>query len=335
MTPERVPIIDPVYFSGGVADPEGHAAYVAAAGGVAAVRLRDGHALWRSERVQHPLVCDGRRLVAASTSMSASSVVEVAVLDASSNGEVMVVSEPMPLPSWVTASAESLGTLRFAARVMGRSLHLEWEAHARYAGGASPPAQIERTAMRRGSGVCEVDLESGSVSPAPVNGQERAETDVRRPPLAPDDTAEPWCVDDMPVRLLWDAEGEEQVLLLERGETQPGGSADVLELARGQGLVAQVTPDGCDVLVHREPPAGADRWLVLSVPSGRRSATVTHDHGASRPAILGSRVYYHADDHSGAVWRRVLRARALASDALLWELALDERPISAPPRLRP
>jgi hypothetical protein len=81
------------------------------------------------------------------------------------------------------------------------------------------------------------------------------------------------------------------MLLRERREAQPGHDADVVELARGQGLVAQVTPDGCHVLVHRGPPAGADRWLVFSAPSGRRRASVTHDPGAGRPAILGGRVF--------------------------------------------
>ena len=101
-----------------------------------------------------------------------------------------------------------------------------------------------------------------------------------------------------------------------------------MELARGDGLVAQVTTDGCHVLVHEEPPpAGRDSWRVFAATTGRQVAVLTHDAGAHDPAIVGERALY-------VVERRALRARALESDTLMWELGLAAGRRSAAPRLR-
>jgi hypothetical protein len=128
---------------------------------------------------------------------------------------------------------------------------------------------------------------------------------------------------------VWDEDGAEQVLALEARDAAP------VELARGQGLVAQVATDGSHVLVHMEPrPAEHDPWWVFSARTGRRVATLTHDAGAREPAIVGEHAFYLVEPRDDPAGGRTLRARELASDSLTWELRLAARRRSAAPRLR-
>jgi hypothetical protein len=102
-----------------------------------------------------------------------------------------------------------------------------------------------------------------------------------------------------------------------------------VDVAHGEGLVAEATPDGRHLFVHAEPGPGT--WSCVSVETGGRVAELTYEPGAHSPAIVGARAYYLVD-RPGA---RLLKAREMASDALAWELALGERRPVRPPRLRP
>ena len=336
MTPEQLPVTQPVFFAAGVADPDQRAAYVADGDGTVAVRLSDGRELWRTDRAQWPLISDGERLAAASLKGGARNGFEVVVLDAQRAGEPVLVSDPILLPEWVTVSADPRDGLWLRAERRRNLLRLEWEAHARYGGGAAPPAYIRRAATRDASGAAHVDLESGAVEPLSVEEEEgSARGAVRRPPLANDDLADAWLAGTIVARLIWDVDDDDQVLSLETSDASSDESGVVVELARGQGLVAQVTPDGCHVLVHQEPAgASSDEWRVFSATSGRAVATLTYDAGASSPAILGDRVFYLVERRGESVLTRALRARELASGAVVWELVLRERGTSAAPRLR-
>lgn len=293
-------VLEPVHFPAGVADPAGEAGYVADASGIVAVALADGRPLWRSDAASTPVLADGERLVAVRAAP-----LEVVVLR---DDEAVLVSEPVPLPSWATEPS------KVRARVTGATLQLEWEARSRYAGGAPPPAHVLRAATRDEAGAAEVDLESGTVTPVPADPPPH-----RRPPLDADDLEAPWLAGDSVVRLEWDVKDGEQTLVLEPGSKM---------LARGEGLVAQPAVDGSHVFVHAEPAPGA--WSIFAVPSGRRVATVTHDPGARSPAILGDRVFYLVQS-PGA---RALRARELETDTLVWELPLTAPPTSGASRLR-
>jgi hypothetical protein len=288
---------EPVHFPAGVADPAGEAGYVADAAGIVAVALADGRPLWRSDAAKTPVLADGERLVAVRAAP-----LEVVVLRA---GETLLVSEPVPLPSWATQPS------KLHARATGTRLRLEWEAHSRYSGGAPPPAHVLRAATRDEAGAAEVDLESGAVTPASADPPP-----YRRPPLDADDLEEPWLAGDTVVRLEWDVSDGEQTLVLEPGSTT---------LARGEGLVAEPAVDGSHLFVR-----AGDAWSIFAVPSGRRVAAVTHDPGARSPAILGDRVFYLVQS-PGA---RALRARELETDTLVWELPLTAPPTSGAPRLR-
>jgi hypothetical protein len=337
MTPEQLPVTQPVYFAAGVADPDQRAAYVADGDGTVAVRLSDGRELWRTDRAQWPLISDGERLAAASLQAGPPSSFAVVVLDAQRAGEPMLVSDPILLPEWVTVAVERRAGLWLRAERQKGLLRLEWEARARYGGGAAPPAHISRAATRDAAGVAQVDLESGAGEPLSIEEEEEASARgaVRRPPLASDDLAEAWRAGTTVARLIWDIDDSGQVLSLETGDASSDESGVVVELARGQGLVAQVTPDGCHLLVHQEPAGVASHeWRVFSATTGRAVATLTYDAGASSPAILGDRVFYLVERRGDSVLTRALRARELASGAVVWELVLRERGTSAAPRLR-
>jgi hypothetical protein len=335
MTPEHVPVAEPVFFPAGVADPEGRAGYLADGEGIVAVGLSDGRALWRSERAEQPLISDGDRLSAASRDGRLPNVLRVVVLDAAGHGDPVLVSDPVVLPEWVTVSTERRGTFRMKARLEGTKLRLEWEAHARYEGGAAPPPHVRRAAARDAAGGVEVDLDSGTVASRPIDAQRGVPMTIRRPPLAADELTEPWLAGTTVARLVWDVGDSEQILALETSDPSARDNGAAVELTRGHGLVAQVTPDGCHVLVHQEPAAaGHGPWWVFSAQTGRRVATLTHDAGARSPAIVGGRAFYLVESFDEAAPGRLLRARDLASDTLQWELPLAGRRRSAAPRLR-
>jgi hypothetical protein len=100
----------------------------------------------------------------------------------------------------------------------------------------------------------------------------------------------------------------------------------VSELARGRGLVAEVTPDGSRVLVRAEQEARRDAWRVFAVATGRAVATLTYEPGAHAPAVVRARAYY--------LLGPALCARDLESDTVAWRLPLGDRRGAAPPPLR-
>jgi hypothetical protein len=318
---------DPVLFPGGVADPDGRAGYVEDGAGIIALRLRDGEPRWRTERATRPLISDGERLAAAVLPPPVPNVLEVVVLDAA-RGEPVVVCEPAALPEWVRVAPLDRAAFAMSPSLEGSRLRLEWEAHARYGGGAPPPPHVRREAERDAEGVLEIDLESGAVSPLPAARRENAGDAVRRPPLDAGDPTEPWLADSAAVRLVWDVNDGEQKLALETSASPAARGGALVELAHGEGLVAQVTRDGRHVFVHREPAPAGEPWLVFSARTGQRVVTLPHDPGARSPAILANRVYYLLEGPEPA---RALRARELQSGTLAWELPLAARRASPPP----
>jgi hypothetical protein len=312
---QRVPPVEPVYLPEGVADPAGATGHLPDPPGIVAVALGDGRLLWRSEAARTALLSDGERLFAARPRPP--NALEVVVLDARRGGEPVLISDPVALPTWASEPS------RMRAQADGPRLRLEWEASARYAGGAPPPPHILRQAIHDVVGAALVDLESGAVSPLAVETRPPA---IRRPPLDPEDAGEPWLAGATVVRLVWEIDGDRQTVSLERAEP-----LEATRLAQGRGLVAHVTPDGRHVFVRAEPPpAEGDAWSIFAVPSGRRVATVTHDRDARSPAIVGDRAYYLVESAA----RRALRARDVATDALVWEFPLVARPARAAPRPR-
>jgi hypothetical protein len=302
--------------------------------GIVAVDIPQGQQLWRSERSVHPLISDGARLAAANPDKRRPNVLEVVVHDGSRQGEPVLVSEPVVFPDWATAAPRPRETFWMRAQLDDNKLRLEWEARARYTGGAAPSALIRREAQQEAAGVVEVDLDTGAVEQmAPGDAPSRPA--ARRPPLEPHDLDEPWLAGTVVTRLVWDAEDDEQKLSLETIDPSTGAVRTAVDLARGRGLVAEVTPDGCYLLVHSELRSGEeDPWSVFSALTGEQVATLAHDAGATSPAILSDRVFYLVEERDAASARRTLRARELEAGSLVWELPLATEAPSPVRRLR-
>jgi hypothetical protein len=280
-------ITEPVYFPRGAADPAGRIGYLAVDSGILAVDLSAGQELWRSEHAQRPLLVAGERLAAARVGSDA----RVVLLDP--RGEPAMASKPV-------AMAEDA---RLTARLEDGLLVVEWEGGG-YAGGAPPPPELRE----RAAGAATIDLESGAVEPLPPPKDDG----VRRPPI--DDVDGQWLAGDTIVELAWD----EQALWLRT----PEGS---VELARGETVAAEPTPDGRHLLVR-----DGDRWVCVSARTGEREATLSYEPGAREPAVIGRRLYYMLDRGG----KRALGARDLDTDTVAWELVVGERRPSGPPRLR-
>jgi hypothetical protein len=326
--------VEPVFFPRGVADPEGRAGYVGDGRGIVAVDIPQGQQLWRTERSAHPLISDGTRLAAASPDGHRANVLEVVIHDGSRQGDPVLVSDPVVFPEWATAGPGPREVFWMRAQLDDNKLRLEWEARARYSGGAAPSARIRREAEHDATGVVEVDLDTGSVERMALDA-DAAESPVRRPPLEPQDLDEAWLAGTVVTRLVWDTENGEQKLSLETIDPSTGSVRAALDLARGGGLVAQVTPDGCYLLVHSEIRTSQDDpWSVFSAQTGERVATLAHEAGATSPAILRDRVFYLVEQRDAGTVHRTLRARELDAGGLIWELPLATEAARPVRRLR-
>jgi hypothetical protein len=154
---------------------------------------------------------------------------------------------------------------------------------------------------------------------------------------------EPWAVGDKLAAIVGEIEGDSQALNLLTW--RPGASevAAGVPLVKGRALVSYVTPDGRYVLIHSEAPAetstGKSHWWVFSAETGRRVAVLDHEPGTREASILDTSLFYLLELppnwQDNAVQQAVLKARVLDNGTLLWERALVERLVQAPPPPRP
>jgi hypothetical protein len=232
----------------------------------------------------------------------------------------------------------------------GRALVLNWEAHARYAGGAPPSQQVLRQARRDAAGAVHIDLQTGQVTmrpPASSAVPYRADMlrEAASPPTSPEIVwqSESWQVGDRFVALVMKEIGDDLALLLQIKMSGPGGEAETqIELARGAGFVPSVSPDGRHVFVEPDMSAaeatdGQRLWQIFETETGQLVATVPHEAGARELGIVGSRLFYIVQEPSqlvpGETFQKVFRARNLPSGALLWERVLSTHRAARAPRL--
>lgn len=337
----------PAFFPRGVADPGGQRGFMAdAAGGILAIDLHAGAVLWSTTAASRPLVVVGERLVAQRLVDDRLNTLRIALLDVTRRGQLVLISDPVVFPEWVSVTTSTEESFAFSVRVEQDQLYLEWEAHARYRGGAAPTARILQQAARDAQGLAVLNLESGEVrmltseERAIRQRQQTAQTTAAPGWTVRDPSAEPWVAGKKRALLVWEEMDGELSLRLATWDP-PNGEVRTVELARGRGLVARPIPDGRHIFVHREPVvAQPSAWWVFSAETGERVTTLPYEPGAQSPCVLGARVYYLvegpvAGSPTGQVTRRcTLKARELATTRLLWELPLPEQNIVKAPRLR-
>ena len=162
-----------VPFPYGVADAAGRRAFIAdGSGGIRALDLADGHALWRTDAAERPLLLVDDRLIALKRRKP--SAFEVVVLDAAASAKPILTTAPIALPEWVVVGVADSDRFSLAARIdaTGR-LECAWSAHAWYEGGAAPSSQVVRDSERSAEGVVRVDLASGNVEQSGSGGTPR------------------------------------------------------------------------------------------------------------------------------------------------------------------
>ena len=155
---------------GGLGSPDGSAGYFPAEkGGIEALDLATGKALWASQEANRPLAATGERLYAQASVAGKANQVRVVALEART-GKRVLQSDPAVFPDWVSVGVVYGRTFASGAVLNRDGLLLIWEARAHYAGGAAPPPEIEEAARKEASGVLKVDLETGKVQ-AVQNGE--------------------------------------------------------------------------------------------------------------------------------------------------------------------
>jgi hypothetical protein len=333
---------------GGIADAQGNVGYVVAAGGgIDAVDLRSGGTLWHTDEASRPLAAAQGQMAAARVVPDAPNRIQTVVLDAARGGKPVSTSASIDLPSWVDAESDHADDLALDAELGEGRLVLRWEAHGRYRGGASPPADVEAREQGDAAGTAEVDLRTGAVrteasasaGPPPSNPA----ADAFAPP--PDEApiayqvgtswkTGPWTAAESLAALRPGPEGG--VLLNTQG---PADDAPVeSRISDDADADVRVTLDGGYVLVRgaagaNPGAAGGEPWEVVPVRQPGERRTLTLRAGAHNFSVAGGRLIYVAEEPGLGVVRRLLAAHDLGSGGHLWTRELGARADAGPPPL--
>jgi hypothetical protein len=344
----------PIIIPRGVADSEGRRGYLAndVAAGISALDLTTGELLWTTDGATQPVFVAESRLAALKRESQRANVLLVVMLDVDGQGKVALVSEPIVFPDWVVVTTAPSEDFSFEVWGDANELRLEWEAHARYRGGAAPSLQIQQQATHDASGVVRVNLKTGRVEMLPPEEQVIRQFPKR---LEEVETASfkrgtkwfsPPQIAGEKIAALIFKDGEEPVLMLQTWRLPAVEEETAVAVGKGRGLVPEVTPDGQYLFVHREALWEEQKhenteWQVYSVATGGLIASLTLEPGAQEVSVVDSRVLYVVEESPTVtgvtrtgIYRSILKARELMSNELLWECTLQERRASQPPRLR-
>ncbi|HEX8142854.1 MAG TPA: hypothetical protein VF553_09680 [Pyrinomonadaceae bacterium] len=348
--------LKPIFLPAGVAGPDKRAGYFADAGAsIEALDLSDGKPIWRSEVAARPLIVDEKRLAALRALKDQANALQVVVLDCADEGALLVESDLILFPEWVSAAVVTGEAFRYRVALEGNILLLEWEAHARYRGGAPPPRHIQAQATKAESGIAHIDLKRGKVKMLSAAGR----SEVELPPalqqaslfsyqMGPSDTweTEPWTVDEkLAAAITGEIAEEQQALQLQRWNPKTGKVEQPVELVKGQALVSYVTPDGAYLFIHSEvgsesSPDAKEPWWLFSVVTGKQMALLGYEQGTREPCVLASHVYYIVENpppalrSGGETIQSTLKAVDIVSGQQLWQRSLSPQRTRMRPALR-
>jgi hypothetical protein len=351
--PKEAPTQMPVFLPGGVADAAGRYGYVTnTTGGIDALDLETGKAVWASAEASKPLVVFGDRVVAQAEVKGKANSVRIIVLDART-GKRLLQSEPVAFPEWVSVVQTWGRSFASEARIDKGDVLLRWEAHASYAGGAAPTPQILAASKKDASGVGRISLESGRVEmlapdkvPAvpPVKLPKELEkvTSLQYWTGSDWDT-KPMVVGDRVVALAVEPAGPKQKLIWKAWDLETAKAHEPLLLLEGKSLWPQVTPDRRYVLVHQalvkeQLPPGDYAWWIFALETGKEVAKIPFTEGTQQVGVVGPRVYCLVNGQAkgppgpgGFRQPRFLKAYDLKSGKLAWEHEVKGHVFTPPP----
>jgi len=344
-----------VFFPAGVAGPEKRVGYVAdGSAGIEALDLSTGESIWRSDAAARPAIVAEHRLLAVHPVPDVANGLRVVVLDRNDRGKLLLESEPIRFPEWVSVQGAISDDFRYEARIEGTRLLLDWDAQARYRGGAAPPPSVQSQATKAAHGRVSVDVETGAVEMRPIERPGAPElpsaleqADLFSYQIGASDTwqTRPWLVNGRVAVITGEVSDGGQVLRLQRWNPSSGRVDPPVHLLDGEALVSYVTPDGCYLLVHRELPTESapnvrDTWWLFSVVTGERVAVLEHEPGAREACVLGTRLHYLTElpppplRGGGELVESTVKTVDIGSGTLLWQHPLSPRRTRSRPALR-
>jgi hypothetical protein len=310
-----------------VAGPDGH---------VLALDLDSGTILARGDFNATPVAARGDLVICWRSDTDRAHT--ISLLAARRDGDELTAlwQTVLDLPEWVEPVSSEADAFRLEAEIRDDVVAVTWEAHARYRGGAPPPAHVEAAAAHdRRETVC-VDCTTGA--PVPGNGAPiAAARAVETVPAAFSDrqtvgyrrgvawSAEPWRAGDGDAVLARAASGPGVSLL----RLEVGRLEDHL-LSNDRSAEAVVTSDGALIFLH-EPGRAAAEWRVFSAVTGEPVATLPFEPGTEWITALDGRALYQVAEDRGGTRRCSLNCRRLQGGELQWSHVLSEVTLKPPP----
>lgn len=335
-------LIQPLFLPRGVAEPSGKIGYVANRNnGIDAIDLNDGRMLWTSGEASYPLLATRHWLTAQKILPGQSNAFQIAKLNTERKGSLILLSEPIVFPDWVSVQPTNDEDFSFKVYATTDDLFLDWQAHSRYRGGANPPSYVLQQSTREGRGTVRVDLKSGNVEMLPST--ERTTAPQKDASLEEQFGSGWWIAGQNLAVLVWEESQGQQVLQLRTRRRLPNRRVEnVVELARGKALVSYVTPDGRYILVHPDVPKHSPQkqpWWIFSAETGHLLAKLNYEFGTQAASIINSKIYYLVNEEADSTvqevtfLRSVLKSKDLRTGKLLWEYLLQEESTRKPPPL--
>lgn len=332
------PRIRPVYFPGGVADPDYNAGYLRLyRTGVYAVSLVSGEILWSLNRAAQPILVLADLLVALAEPED-DTPNELIVLELDRRkGSVTREIGPILFPEWTRAGA--MPRQNFHYQVEGdrdNILLLHWHTQGKYRGGANPSPEIQRQADQSAAGTVRVRLSVGEVESLPAEEASEewitslsADVLPSSEPYRREGTGSAWSdrawrVDNLSLvaHLQTDAEaGERRVLLMTRQTGKRLNSQELIRLSSDESWEVVVSQDGAFLIICISGGAAETALSrhLFSVENQKLVASWRDTLPVSAFSVLGDRVFLLSLEGNAH-----LEARKTPGGELLWSVDLPQ-----------
>ncbi len=332
---------DIVVMPTGLADRRSGRVYVTGANGVVeSLDVTDGRVVATSEHPLRPLTIVDDVLVGWSGSPADGvSLVGLALRGASLD---VVWERSIELPDAVAPTVSDDDAFRIAAVADGTAhAVVAWEARARYAGGAPPPADVEAAAIGDHRGATRVDIGDGTTSDRSVDANALRSDEVE--PLVPADSTDshpmsyrfdggrrtaPWRVGGMARQLV--AHPGRSGFALRRDRKTP----DEVTLSADARADVVVSLDGRHLLVN-EPSVDSSVWRVLDADDATSVVAIRLDGELVSAVEMADVVIADVRRVVDGVTHRTLMGYNAVSGELIWTLIVEKTAIRQAPPLRP